>query len=169
MAGLPTGQGLTAAQWEAWFTANTTKGNPKYTGTAKAGGTVPLAGKTWAQVYAALYATGQTLTPKQTPDQIGTATEQLALEEALGLTIGAAEVTAGQGIGAVGTGVSTASFLPPWADGLANFLSALTSPALWIRVAKIVVGGALLLIGVAHMTGADNAVASAARKVPLPI
>lgn len=165
---IPTGQGLTAAQWEAWETANATPGNPVYTGTAKAGGTVPLAGKTWAQVYAALYAVGQAQTPKQTPDQIGSATEELALEEALGLTLGAATSTAGQVIGAAGTGVATASFAP-WASGLTGLLGNLTSAALWIRVAKVIGGGALLIIGLAHITGATNTVATAARKVPLPV
>lgn len=166
---LPTGQGFTAAQWEAWETANATPGNPVYTGTAKAGGTVPLAGKTWAQVYAALYAVGQAQTPKATPDAIGIATEELALEEALGLTLGAAETSAGSAVAAAGTGVANANFLPPWANGLAGFLSNLTTAALWIRIAKVVVGGALLLIGVAHMTGAGGAVAKAARSVPLPV
>jgi hypothetical protein len=38
-----------------------------------------------------------------------------------------------------------------------NFLTGLTSANLWIRAAKIVIGGALLIVGVAHMTGADKA------------
>ena len=54
-------------------------------------------------------------------------------------------------------------------DAIGAFFNSLGEAATWIRVAKVLVGGVLLLIGLAHMTGADNAVASAARKVPLPI
>lgn len=52
---------------------------------------------------------------------------------------------------------------------IGDFFAALTQANTWIRVAKVAVGGALLIIGLAHMTGASNAVASAARKVPLPV
>jgi hypothetical protein len=50
-----------------------------------------------------------------------------------------------------------------------SFFSALTEKNTWIRVAKVVVGGLLLIVGLVHITGADNAVATAARKVPLPV
>lgn len=52
---------------------------------------------------------------------------------------------------------------------IGDAFGALTSKNLWIRAAKILLGGALLLIGVAHMTGASGAAATAARKVPLPV
>lgn len=52
---------------------------------------------------------------------------------------------------------------------IGTFFSDLTSPNLWIRIAKVIIGGALVLIGLAHMTGAENAAANVARKVPLPI
>jgi hypothetical protein len=39
----------------------------------------------------------------------------------------------------------------------------------WLRVAKVVIGGALLMIGIAHMTGASNAVFTVARNVPVPV
>lgn len=168
MAALPVGKGYTPAQWEAWFAANTNPANPRYTGNAKAGST-QLAGKTWAQVYAALYAYGQTLKPKATPDEAGASTEALAGLEALGVAAGTAATGAAGATSSSATGLEKASYLPSWADGLAAFLSALTSAATWIRVVKVVTGGALLIIGVAHMTGASNAVAQAARKVPLPV
>ena len=38
-----------------------------------------------------------------------------------------------------------------------------------IRAAKVIIGGILLIVGLVHITGADNAFATAARKVPLPI
>jgi hypothetical protein len=59
------------------------------------------------------------------------------------------------------TGVNTAS--------VSSFLTSLSSANTWIRVAKVIIGGVLLIVGIVHITGADNAVASAARKVPLPI
>lgn len=54
-------------------------------------------------------------------------------------------------------------------SSVTGFLTALSSSNTWIRVAKVVIGGVLLIVGIVHITGADNAVASAARKVPLPI
>lgn len=52
---------------------------------------------------------------------------------------------------------------------IGDFFGALTSANTWIRAAKVIVGGTLLIIGIAHMTGSDQAVAQVARKVPLPI
>jgi len=52
---------------------------------------------------------------------------------------------------------------------IGNFFAALGEANTWIRIVKVIIGGALVLIGVAHMSGAENAVASAARRVPLPI
>jgi len=52
-------------------------------------------------------------------------------------------------------------------DAIGQFFGKLTDPNVWIRVAKVVVGGALLIIGLAHMTGAENAVFTAARNVPV--
>lgn len=50
-----------------------------------------------------------------------------------------------------------------------DFFGALTQKNTWIRVGKIAIGGLLLIIGLAHITGAGNAVATAARKVPVPV
>ena len=52
---------------------------------------------------------------------------------------------------------------------IAGFFSALGNANTWIRVAKVVVGGVLLIVGLVHITGVDNAAASVARKVPLPV
>lgn len=57
---------------------------------------------------------------------------------------------------------------------LAGFLglpagSKVSGKSLVIRGTKIIVGGLLLIIGLVHITGAGGAVASAARKVPVPI
>lgn len=166
MATLPVGKGYTPAQWEAWFNANSSPANPRYTGTAKAGVT-PLAGKTWAQVFAAIYANEHV-----TPDQAGSATDALAAEEAIAVGAGAAASGAGAATAATAAGVSSASYLPSWLNGLAGlgkFLDNLANANLWIRVAKVVAGGAAMIIGLAHISGASNAVAQAARKVPVPV
>jgi hypothetical protein len=55
------------------------------------------------------------------------------------------------------------------AAGISQLTGYLVEGATWMRLAKIVIGGALVLIGVAHMTGASGVIAETARKVPLPI
>ena len=45
-----------------------------------------------------------------------------------------------------------------------TFFADLGSKNLWIRASKVIIGGALVLIGLAHITGASNAVAATARK-----
>lgn len=54
---------------------------------------------------------------------------------------------------------------------LAEFLGVgkISGTNLVIRAAKVLIGGVLLIVGIVHITGVDNAVASVARKVPLPI
>lgn len=71
-----------------------------------------------------------------------------------------------------GAGTVTGDTPPAPVSGLAaigQFFTNLGSANLWIRVAKVVIGGALLIIGLAHMTGSDHAIARTARMVPLPI
>jgi hypothetical protein len=79
-----------------------------------------------------------------------------ATGDAVGKAAKSAANDAGQatGLGDVGTDISTIS----------GFASALGNKTLWIRTGKIVIGGGLLLIGVAHLTGVDNKVAKAAIK-----
>jgi hypothetical protein len=67
------------------------------------------------------------------------------------------------------TGVITELENATGVNAIGDFFKLLADKNLWIRAAKILVGGVLVIVGLAHMTGADNAVASAARKVPLPI
>jgi hypothetical protein len=57
----------------------------------------------------------------------------------------------------------------PGLPQLGDFLGALGSKNLWIRVAKVVIGGGLVLIGLAHMTGSDHVIMQAARRVPIPV
>lgn len=49
------------------------------------------------------------------------------------------------------------------AAGLTTFLADLTSQGTWIRVAKVVVGSVLIIVGLLKITGADRAVTTAAK------
>jgi hypothetical protein len=57
----------------------------------------------------------------------------------------------------------------PGISQIGDFFGALADANTWIRVAKVVFGGVLLIIGIAHITGASGAIADVARKVPLPV
>lgn len=50
---------------------------------------------------------------------------------------------------------------------IGDFFTRLTQGNTWIRIAKVLVGGVLVLVGLSHISGADNAVANTARKVPV--
>jgi uncharacterized membrane protein len=54
-------------------------------------------------------------------------------------------------------------------NAIGAFFSDLGNSNTWIRVAKVVIGGLLLIIGIVHITGAGGAIADTARKVPLPV
>lgn len=51
---------------------------------------------------------------------------------------------------------------------IGDFFGALTQSNTWIRLAKIITGGVLVIVCLAHMTGADNAIANTARRIPAP-
>ena len=109
--------------------------------------------------------------PSLTPDQ---ATAAWELAETLGTGATGATAALGQIPGAAATGAENATntlTTGPLSglNAIGAFFNDLTSSNLWIRAAKIIVGGALLIVGLVHITGADNAIASAARKVPLPV
>jgi len=50
---------------------------------------------------------------------------------------------------------------------IANIFGDLTEASTWIRFAKIVVGGTLIIVGVAHLSGAEKAAKDIASKVPI--
>jgi hypothetical protein len=49
------------------------------------------------------------------------------------------------------------------AGGLSTLLSDLTAKGTWLRVAKVVVGSAMIIVGLLKITGADQAAATAAK------
>jgi hypothetical protein len=73
------------------------------------------------------------------------------------------------GLGITPSGGYTATNPLSGLQSIGNFFSTLTQPDTWIRVAKVIIGGTLLIIGIAHITGASDAVSTAARKAPLPV
>jgi hypothetical protein len=159
MAALPVGKGYTPAQWQAWFTANT-KAHPVFTGTYALGGT-QLKGKTWAQVYAIAYT--DRISSTTTPDETAEFVIELDALDAVGGATSAAIGALGTDTAASETGIDTASILPSWASGLTGLLSDLTSENIWLRVAKIAVGSVMIIVGLLGITGADKAVATAAK------
>jgi hypothetical protein len=85
--------------------------------------------------------------------------------------VGAAAGAAGTATGQVQTGLDAGlpGFSIPGLSQLGDFFGALTGANLWIRAAKVLVGATLVIVGIAHITGADGALAATARKVPLPV
>ena len=56
--------------------------------------------------------------------------------------------------------------------GLGNFLADITGFSgsnFVVRALKVIIGGTLLMVGIAHMTGAGDKVSELARKVPIPV
>lgn len=71
---------------------------------------------------------------------------------------------------ATGQAGSSNGVTPSILPNLEGFFGALSSLNLWVRVAKIVIGGTLLIVGAAKLTGADQAVSvlgNAVAKAPL--
>ncbi len=71
-------------------------------------------------------------------------------------------LTPGGAAGAVGSTV-------PGLSGIGSFFTTIGKAGTWARAAEVIIGGALIVIGLSHLTGASNAVATAARKVPVPV
>lgn len=65
---------------------------------------------------------------------------------------------------AAGKAAANAAKGIPGISSVTDFLGGLTSANLWIRIAKGIIGGALILLGAAKLTGIDNKVANAAVK-----
>ena len=128
-------------------------------------------GLSWPALYRRLASAHPTADPKQLADTV------LGIESAQKLSTSTQATIAGTGnsVSAIEQGAANTNFAAgvPGSGvltGLAaigDFFQRLTQGNTWVRLAKIVVGGALVLIGLAHMTGADNAAFNAARKVPV--
>jgi len=67
-------------------------------------------------------------------------------------------------VGILGTGTRAAQKVKAAVPSVAGFLAMLTDKNLWIRIVKIIAGGAILLVGLAKLTGADKTAGSIAAK-----
>jgi hypothetical protein len=95
------------------------------------------------------------------------------LDKALAEGVGGAGSTAAGVPAAAAQGASNAynTLTAPLTgiNAIGAFFNSLGKSGTWIRVAKVVFGGALLVVGLVHITGISGAAANVARKVPLPI
>jgi hypothetical protein len=155
----------TAAAFAAWLDANWTGGAlpPLKTSAGVVVSTSPKPSAQWLAYWAYV----QKIDPKA---PLLAAIEsfywyQLA-KTGLGDAIGKAVTAGGTAVGAVDTGVSTASYLPSWATGLGTLLGDLTNKNTWLRVAEGLLGIILIAVGLAHMTHAVPIATAIASKVP---
>lgn len=123
----------------------------------------PYEGMNASQLYA--YLAGKD--PAASPYTVAVGVSDLLLSSGIAAGVQQGASTGLAAIGAAANPASYSGIVPSWSSGLLSFLGDITSKNLWIRVGKVVIGGALLLIGMAHITGANNGVAKAARKVPV--
>jgi hypothetical protein len=160
-------QKMSAAEQDAFFTSyfGTFKGTVTAAWVKNDSGLSPYLGETALGMYQKL----KTAYPNATPLQRGSTVYQAWLVNGAGSTIQKIVGASGDALGDVKTGIETTSFLPSWADGLAGFLADITSQNLWIRVAKIVIGGTLIIVGISKMSGASNVVTQIAEKAPVPV
>lgn len=130
-------------------------------------------GMTWGQLYLDLAKTAS-------PSELKPLAEQVLDwydAQALGSTVAVEATAAGQDTAAAAQG--SIEGLDQFGQSVSNpldflgeigdFFYRLTEKNTYVRLAKMVVGGLLIIVGLAHITGAGNAVASTARKVPLPV
>lgn len=150
MAPAPLPANATKSEALAWLKAN--YGKLKYANTVK----TPYEGMGYAQIYAYL----EKQYPGKTPYEYAGGVVDLLLSSAFGKTVGGAVGAAGGAIGDVATGIQTTSYL----GSLGNLLAAFTSANLWIRVAKVAIGGTILIVGLVKLTGADKSAGGIAAK-----
>jgi hypothetical protein len=103
--------------------------------------------------------------PKATPQQRGSTVYQVWLGAGLAQALGDAAVAGATATGAVAQGVATG--IPSWEGAIGNFIAALSSASTWIRVAKVIGGGVILIVGLAKLTGADQHAATLGKAVKL--
>jgi hypothetical protein len=125
---------------------------------------LPFAGMTATQVYQAL----KTANPKATPLAIGRGVTEIWIGGGLSGAISGVLQTLGLAVQATDTGIAKTQFAPVT---LGDFLSALSSANTWIRVAKVAIGGTIVIVGLAKLTGADKSLggitAKAVKAAPL--
>jgi len=124
-------------------------------------------GLTWAELYKNVAQAHPKIDAKVLADKVlGLETAQKLGQDistaALGKFLTAAEKAAAKTNFAAG--VPEAGLLTG-IDAIGNFFNSLGSANTWIRVAKVVAGGVLLIVGLAKMTGIDKGVVGKAVKI----
>jgi hypothetical protein len=75
----------------------------------------------------------------------------------------------GQAVGQIATGsekgAGNVAKALSWTDALGNFLNFITGRTGWIRIGEAVIGVALIIVGVDHLTSSTSAVGKAAHTV----
>lgn len=133
-------------------------------------------GLTWSAFYTKLAAAQPTADPQTLANTVLGLYNVQAAATGVGAT-GSAAVNVGTAIAKGANAAANENFgLPSVSDPLdflgeiGDFFSRLTQANTWIRIGKILLGGALVLIGLAHLTGAENKVMDVARNVKvLPV
>lgn len=127
----------------------------------------------WGAAAGAAYAKYNASNPGNTPYVNAQAFADIVALEGLQKALTAAGTGVGTAQDQAITGAAKGAIqITSWEQGLeaiGSFFAKLGEANTWIRLVKVVAGGVLLIVGLVHITGADNAVASAARKVPLPV
>ena len=99
--------------------------------------------------------------PLSDPDAVFSAVEQALSNAEAGIgalpkTIAAAVAAVGKATGQITKGTGKGLELPSFL----SFLSGLTSRDLWVRIAKVVIGAAMIMIGVAELAGSSKALSN---------
>lgn len=131
--------------------------------TAKYGAAIGAKFKTW---YDAALKQDKNLTPDQ-------ATVTFLVGEGLSTNLGTAGEALGAVPGAAAKGASNAyksltSGPLSGIEAIGAFFNTLGQGSTWIRVAKVVIGGVLLISGIVHMTGIDKNALGIASKGIIP-
>lgn len=156
---LPTN--LTAAQYQQIFAAaGTYEGNNKQ-----------YKGKSWGDVYNAVWQANEQKKAGLSPYQVALKVEILVVLQG---GVGGLTTALGNFINQTDKAAASTNFaagIPNPLQGVLGFLGILTTQNLWIRVAKVAIGGTILIVGLAKLTGADQQIGgivkTAVTKAPL--
>lgn len=97
-------------------------------------------------------------------------TSQKAADDYLKSQGGGADISKSPITKVANTATDTATAAPTGLAAIGNFFGDLSQANTWIRVAKVLIGGTLLIVGLAKLTGVDKQVAvlgKAVAKTPL--
>lgn len=139
----------------------------------KLGGTVAALGVSGATIgdqWLSWYATDKQAHPGGTLLQYETGFVILWEDATLGGDIAAATTGGATTVGNFGNAAVAGTnnfYTSTLFGGLTKLAGELNSSAFWLRAAKVVIGGVLLIVGLSKIAGVDNAITEAVKKVPI--